>query len=257
MPKAKFNLTRNERQNYRRHLQGMRDTGVAVGDEGDFLPSDEVLLLEQLDRAEAAIFALPLGFVFVAPVRLTIPRSTVLIDDFEMTASWNNAPLKVDGPEHFSFYSDLIRHFHALPSVVLNSWITGERPLRRHRIDGLLLCESYVPIPSEYRHGSVHTLELSLWDDGGNCSSFSLEGCVDRKFYKNKLLTLKWHTHPRTPLFPAQRGKASDKGRRGPIPSEPVGTQEEASKRQSLARLARLCYATIMSDTTTRTNSER
>src|SRR5690242_12353214 len=131
MPRFRNHLTQPEQNEYRASVARLHDLGVAVGNAGDFLHGPERLRLEQLDSELAYVHELPgSGFVFTAPVRLTVLTSRILIENFEMAASWADQLLELEDPETFTFYDDVIAHCYHFPVTTINCWLTGEKRLR-------------------------------------------------------------------------------------------------------------------------------
>ena len=120
-----------------------------------------------------------------------------------MSVPWDELPLELEAPESFSFYKDCIDRACPIPLEVINPWLTGQRQLRRGRRDGLIIARGQRSIPVGYTDNAPVMINLSLWDEYSNKTSFTLEACVDRSIkqrYEQKDRERR-HNATRQPLF--------------------------------------------------------
>ena len=212
-PRPKFKLTQVEALGHREQLRQLKEMGLAVGCAGDFTKPREQLRLEQVDVELATIRALPgSGYVFVAPAKLTVLASSVLITDFEMTAPWDELPLELDEPETFPCYGKVVAGLY--PLTFLNAWLTGKRPLRRSQREGLVMGWGQTSVPPEYGNYEPLSISLSLWDHKKNEFRFALRGRLDlslRIAYQRRLERRSSHERVRQPLFGPKPDGGSEK----------------------------------------------
>lgn len=201
-------LTEGQSREHLRRIAQLRAMGVEVGDRRDFLrvpPTRETLRLEPVDSELAGIYDLPGdGLIFVAHARLTTLASIVLVEDFEMSVPWDELPLELEEPEGFSFYADCIAGFYPLPLKIINPWITGRLVLRRGRHDGLIIARGRRSIPVKYQDHELVTVNLSVWDERENETSFTLAGRVDRSIkrkYERRTPEVYRRDSPRRSIF--------------------------------------------------------
>lgn len=177
-------LTIAQSEEHLRHLSRLRAMGIAVGSNRDLLPRSAQggqFRVQQVDVELATIFDLPgNGFIFVAPARLAVLSSRLMITDFEMAAPWDELPLELEDPERFTFYSDAVAGLFPLPLTILNPWLTGARPFSRQLREGLIVTRGQRSVPSECRDHALLQLQLSLWDGFHNEYCFTFEGRVNR-----------------------------------------------------------------------------
>ncbi len=120
------------------------------------------------------------GCVFVANGRLTALASIVLIDDFEMTAPWDELPFEMGDPESFLDHRDIVAGLYSERPTFLNPWLTGERPLRRGRRQGIIVARGQHSVPSQYAEHSQVPIEFSIWDERGTEFPFAFRARVSR-----------------------------------------------------------------------------
>ena len=202
MPREKSRLTRTEEREYRCRLSDLRGLGLAVGRDSGVSNTAPQLRLEQIDVESARIFSFVSGgFVFVAPLRLTVLASQLFLAGFEMTAFWDSLPLELEEPRHFPLYEKILGDYPPEPDI-LNSWLIGERGLSRHRRNGLLIAMGQTPPPSQFRDGAILGLGLSLWDESGAELHYEFRGSVDHSVYQRALEGLRKNRKPRMRIFP-------------------------------------------------------
>ena len=236
MPTRIRKRTIAEIQENRRGLSRLREMGVDVGSNDALLPQFQAqkrLRLEPVDEESATIFTRPgHGFILVAPARLIVLASRVLILDFEMTAPWDELPLELEGPEEFSFYRDVVEGFYPFPLTILNPWLIGERPLYCSQRKGLVIARGQSSIPRECAEGSWLKLELSLRDHKDNELRCEFRGRVDHKLKRSyeRLLRKQYpYRQPREPLFGRDGALRNDEK---PV-SQTTGFPLQPSQRQT------------------------
>ena len=177
-------LTIAQAEEHLRRLSRLSAMGIAVGPNRDRLPraaQPGQFRVQQVDVELATIFDLPgSGFIFVAPARLVVLSSPLMITDFEMAAPWDELPLELEDPEHFTFYRDVVAGLYPLPLTILNPWLTGARPFSRHLREGLIVARGQRSVPSECRDHALLQLQLTLRDGFHNEYCFTLQGSVNR-----------------------------------------------------------------------------
>ena len=185
MPIPKLRLSQTEAREYRTRLLRLKEMGIEVGCDGDFLQEPERfrqrLKLEQVNEVLAKIYDLPgSGTIVVVHAKLTVVTRKVLITDFEMTVSWDELPLSLDDPERTAFYRDVTAGLYPLPLTVLNRWLTGESALCHSQREGVIIASGQRSLPSEYHDHTQHTVKLYLWDELDNELPFTFRARVDR-----------------------------------------------------------------------------
>src|ERR1022692_3014377 len=185
MPIPKLRLSQAEAREYRTRLLRLKEMGIEVGCDGDFLQEPERfrqrLKLEQVNEVLAKIYDLPgSGTIVVVHAKLTVVTRKVLITDFEMTVSWDELPLSLDDPERTAFYRDVTAGLYPLPLMVLNRWLTGESALCHSQREGVIIASGQRSVPSEYHDHTQQTVKLYLWDELDNELPFTFRARVDR-----------------------------------------------------------------------------
>jgi hypothetical protein len=218
-------LTIAQSEEHLRHLSRLSAMGIAVGSNRDLLPRSAQPGQFRLQQGEvdlATIFALPgNGFIFVAPARLVVLSSGLMITDFEMAAPWDELPLELEDPEHFTFYNDVVAGLYPLPPTILNPWLTGARPFSRHLREGLIVARGQRSVPSECRDHALLQLQLLLWDAFHNEYCFTLRGHVTRALkakYERRAQRARVVGSVREPLFQREPDGSVRLGPRGKAP---------------------------------------
>ncbi len=204
-------FTADQSKEHLRRLVQLREMGIDVGSDRDFLRAPierEKLRLEHLDTGLNCCHDMPgEGFIFVAQVRLTIFSSIFFIAGCEMTASWDHFPLELERPEDFLFYRDIIAECHSRPPMIVNPWLTGERLLRYGRKEGLIIAKGHQSIPARCLEHSQVSIELFLSDERGDEFPFTFRAQVSRALkvtYERRQREM-CRGKTRTPLFPERQ----------------------------------------------------
>ena len=219
-------LTIAQAEEHLRRLSRLSAMGIAVGPNRDRLPraaQGGQFRVQQGDVELATIFDLPgSGFIFVAPVRLVVLSSPLVITDFEMAAPWDELPLELEAPEHFTSYSDVVAGLYSWPQTILNPWLTGARPFSRRLREGLIVARGQRSVPSECRDHAPLQLQLTLWDGFHNEYCFTLQGSVNRalkaEYERRERLARVGRGHVREPLFQREPDGSVRSGPRGKTP---------------------------------------
>lgn len=174
-----------EIQEKHRRLPRLREMGLDVGSDDASLPQFQAqkrLRLEPVDGEPATIFTLPAGngYIFVARAKLIALASRVLILDYEMTASWDDFPLELDGPEYFPSYRNIVADLYPKPVIILNPWLIGKHSLDRCQREGLIIARGLQPVPPECAERSWLDIELSLSDENEDELRFEFRGRLSR-----------------------------------------------------------------------------
>jgi hypothetical protein len=198
-----------EIQEKHRRLPRLREMGLDVGSDDASLPQFQAqkrLRLEPVDGEPATIFTLPAGngYIFVARAKLIALASRVLILDYEMTASWDDFPLELDGPEYFPSYRNIVADLYPKPVIILNPWLIGKHSLDRCQREGLIIARGLQPVPPECAERSWLDIELSLSDENEDELRFEFRGRLSHKLktlYERQLRKQYPYPKPREPLF--------------------------------------------------------
>lgn len=226
MPRRKAKLSPAEAQEYRHRCLLLKDVGIPVGCDDDFMHQPGRLLLE-FDPDLATIHDLPGSSVaVVAPVKLRVLASRMQISECQMTLPWYEFSLELREPEQNTFYQDIIKSLIPFPPILVNSRLTGERPLYRGQIEGVFVAFGLTSVPQQYEDMAKLPVRLSLRDERDNEIDFDLEALVSRTVkhvYERRQREQPRSAHYRQPIF--EREEAEDRG-----PAEPTVETRPAAR---------------------------
>lgn len=172
MPIQRLRLSPAEYQGYRAHLTRLETLGIPVGDAVDLPETPDRFTLEQSDHELPLIYQLALSeVVVIAPAKLTVRKSGVLITATAMLTPWGVWPLDLSDPDDSPHCKELIGKLYH-PPTFLNDWLMRTRPLRSCQVEGVIIAHGYVSVPSEVKDGSLVRVELLLEDERRNELSF-------------------------------------------------------------------------------------
>jgi len=174
-------LTKPGDREYRARLSRLEQMGIPIGCNVDPRHEPDRLTLDQTEDEVAGIYELPLNEVAViAPAKMTILKSGMLITHVAMMTPWENWPLDLWDPEDNSYYEHLIGGLCHLPPKVLNHWLTSEVPLRPRQVEGVIIAHGYMSVPRACHDETLVPLKLLLTDERRNELSFDFGVPMDR-----------------------------------------------------------------------------
>ena len=186
MPRTRPRITTAETKDNRARLLQLKEKGIAAGEPGHLPANPDRLILQQIDRELARVYALPNGEVAVVVLaKLTILRSGVMILDQQMTIPWDEWPLDLSSPREHRYFQNLIQGLPTYPPFLLNDLLAQrDLPLRRCQHEGVIIATGWTSIPATYPDETLVSMELSLKDDQDNETDFEFRGRVDRSFIR-------------------------------------------------------------------------
>jgi hypothetical protein len=178
MKTRKAKLTNEE---YGKSLLRLKKLGIPIGSAPDPSPKPK-LILQQIHHEFARLYELPAGaLAVVAPARMMVLASQVLITEVEMTTPWDDWPLELEDPEEWPCYKDVMEWLP--PSTkVLNRQLTSGTPLSRHRVEGTVLAFGWSKVPPQCHDNTPLRVDLSLWDENFNEIVIEFGVVLDRTF---------------------------------------------------------------------------
>jgi hypothetical protein len=180
MQTRRLRLTKAEIQEHHANLLWLKRIGIPVSSAGDLSHRPKAFNLYQVDHELARICDLPgAGFALALPAKLLVVTGGTLIMGHEMTVPWYPLPLELSDPEARAYYSDIIYGSIPYPPKILNPYLTGELPLRRGQIEGMIIGFGWNSVPLQYHDYTKVPIELCLWDERENEFWFNFEARVD------------------------------------------------------------------------------
>ena len=181
MPTKRLRLTKAEIQEHHASLLWLKSIGIPVSGADELSHPPVRLKLLQVDHELAKLYSLPvIGLVVVVRAKLLVLTGGLLITDSEMTIPCDPLPLDLSDPEASAYYEDVIYGSIPYPPILLNGRLTGEVPLRRGQVEGMIIAKGWSSVPPQYHDHKQVPIELSLWDECGNELSFAFWARVDR-----------------------------------------------------------------------------
>jgi hypothetical protein len=181
MPTRRLRLTKAEIQEYHASRLWLKRIGIPLSSAGDLSHGPKAFNLYQVDHELAHIHDLPgAGFALALCAKLLVVTGGTLIPRHEMTIPSYPFPLELSDPEASAYYDDVIAGSIPFPPRILNRYLTGELPLRRGLMEGMIIGFGWNSVPPRYRDYTKVPIELCLWDDRENESWFNFEARVDR-----------------------------------------------------------------------------
>jgi hypothetical protein len=181
MKTQRLKLTKAEDQEYRARLLRLKQLGIPIGCSDDASPEPDRLVLEQIQPEFARLHELPLGAVaVVAPAKITVATSGILITDRGMTTPWDDCLLDLGDPKEWESYQDVIDGLLPYSPTVLNDWLTSGLPLRPRQVEGVIIANGFISVPPECHDETLVTVELLLRDERRNDFCFDFRVRVDR-----------------------------------------------------------------------------
>ena len=188
MPRLKTRLSTAECKAYRDRLLRLRKMRIATGSTIDILSESAPLLVEQIEHERGSLYQLPLGEVaLIAPARMTVFTSGVVITDAVVTTPWADLSLDLSDAQNFaydpkecSYLEGLsIDSFH-LSSKCFSATLTRGVPLRPRKEYGVIFAKGWGSIPAECKDGSQVPMIIILTDHRNNELSFAFDVLIDR-----------------------------------------------------------------------------
>jgi hypothetical protein len=181
MPTKRSRLIKTEEQEYRTRLSWLEKMSIPIGAAGDPLSEPDRLTFEQTWDELARIYELPSGAVaVVAPAKMIVLKSGILITDVAMMTPWDDFPLDLWDPEESSDYQGVIGSLYHSPPRFLNPYLKRELPLDVRQVEGVIIAHGYSSFPSQYHDESPVTVELLLRDERRKELRFDFGVRVDR-----------------------------------------------------------------------------
>ena len=209
MPTGRLRYTEAENQEYRACLRELEEMRIPIGCADDPRHERDWLTLEQIHNEDSMFYELPYGGVAVVVyAKLMVPRSGVLITDFEMTTPWDDVldlsewgtnlrgdrdfyrnRLRSPGSSGYpilsdlkkwTYWNDVVYGWPKCPPKCLNPWLTHNVPVRRRREEGVIFATGQGSIPSQYHDEMPITVKLLLRGQGRNDLWFNFGVRVDR-----------------------------------------------------------------------------
>jgi hypothetical protein len=181
MTTKKSRLSRTEYQEYRARLLRLKQLGTLIGSADDPSPEPDRLILEQIQPAFAKLYELPSGeAAVVAPTRMTVLISGMLITKCEMTTGLDDWPLDFSDPSEWQYYKDVIEALLPYSPLVLNNRLTSGLPLRPRQVEGLIIANGWISALPKCHDETLVPVKLLLRDERSNEVCFEFEVRVDR-----------------------------------------------------------------------------
>jgi len=244
MPRENWKLTQDEARDYRSWHLRLQQMGVAVGSDGGYLSKPASRLAERLRLEQndpATIFDLPgMALAFVLPAGLLVLATGSWIRRSEVVLAWDSPELELSGCEQSPYYDKLISGFIPYPPKLLNPFLTGELPLRRGAVAGVIVAISYTSVPAIYPDHTAVPVELFLYDEWDQELHYTFEASVSRslKVAYEREQRRNHATRPRERIFgelfgddskiAAETGSPSVDASIGPQTSAQVNEQEKS-----------------------------
>jgi hypothetical protein len=186
MPIKKPRLSKAEEQEYRRRVQGLQKRDVSTGGP-DVLSRSPRLLLKQILPDFAKLYELThcmstSEVVLAVPVTMIVAKPDLVIAHVQLYVHEEGYPLDLDEPEEGTLsYEHIIKGYPYYPCNTINKYLRGKSPVRRQRVDGLLVGQGSIPFPLTWQDGSRVTATVLVTDVNGVELEFTFKVTVDRR----------------------------------------------------------------------------
>jgi hypothetical protein len=225
MRTKRLKLTKAEIQEHHASLLWLKSIGIPVSGADDLSHPPVRLKLLQVDHELGTIHDLPgAALAVVLHAKLLVFTGGIFITRYEATIPWDPLPLDLSDPEASAYYEDVISGSIPYPPMLLNRRLTGEVPLRRGQVQGMIIAMGWSSVPPQYHDHKQVPIELSLWDECDNELGFAFWARVDRSVKRKYEWLEQRHgvvrSTKRVPIFKPEDGKLGEEN--GILPEEAI-----------------------------------
>jgi len=231
MPTKRLRLNKVEIKQYHASLLWLKSIGIRVSGADDLSQPPVRLKLWQVDHELGKTQDLPgAGLAVTLYAKLLVLAGGIFITHSELTIPWYPFPLDLSDPEASTYYDDVIAGSIPFPPKILNRYLTGELPLRRGPMEGMIIGFGLDSVPPRCHDYTKVPIELCLWDERENEFWFNFEARVDRGLKIACIRRERAHRRPgykRQPIFKPEDAGEHTEGSFSEVPrdetDEPVG----------------------------------
>lgn len=181
MPTQKLRFSRKEQEEHHSRLRQLQEMGVAVGSVGESVTKPNRFTLVQVLHDLARVYELPGdGVAVVVYADLAVFKTGAMITDSDLIVPWDDFPLELGDPEATSYYKEVLGGAPYWPPTILNRWLTGQLPLSRGRLEGVIVATGWSKVPPTWHDEASACVELLLRDEEENEFCFEFGARVDR-----------------------------------------------------------------------------
>jgi hypothetical protein len=186
MSKRTWEINKEKQQLYRKSAERLVAAGADLDLSSSAPAPTKWLKITQVPEMLASYVRMSTGgSLYIVLVHIVALAPKVVIEEYDLSSAEGNVnPWFPDDPTVSNFrnrYYQLPDHLYFHRDEVLNHRVGAQGTLHRgDRMEGLLLAQSFDPIPERYRQGSVMQLRLSIVNQLGEVESLPVNLHVER-----------------------------------------------------------------------------